>query len=301
MWLRRHNLNLLPILRELLTTRSVSRTAERVGLSQSAVSAALARLRRIFDDELLVMVGRKMELTERGALLIEQTERAHREIEALLAPQRFDPGSQTRRFVVATADYVTLLLAPKLTRLLAGQAPRASVHFTDIPADLRTEIGRGAVDVVIMPADAGRLPPSFDALPLFHDEMVVIASKRHAPFRGTLTRKVFEASQHAMFQMSPKLDIGHAIVGLRELGVRQHNLVLVQQFSALPVIVESTACLAIVQRRLAESYVRSHAIRIHAPPFRLPPLAITAFSERRHAGDPAHAWFRGLLQQASPA
>ncbi|HEY2048870.1 MAG TPA: LysR family transcriptional regulator [Caulobacteraceae bacterium] len=300
MWLRQHNLNLLPILRELLVTRSVSRTAERVGLSQSAVSAALARLREVFDDELLVMVGRRMELTERGELLIEQTERAHREIEALLSPRQFDPGAQTRRFVIATADYVTLLLAPRLAQLMSEQAPHASVHFIDVPGDLRSEIGRGAIDIVVVPESPGAMPQGFDALPLFKDEIVVIASLAHAPFSGELTREVFEASRHATFQMSPKIEANHSAAEIRELGLRQRNLVVVQQFAALPAIVEATSCLALMQRRLAERFAKTHAISIHPPPFPLAPLEISAFSERRLAGDPAHTWFRGLLKEAAP-
>ena len=92
--LRRHNLNLLPILRELLRTRSVSRTAEIVGLSQSAVSAALARLRETYNDDLLVMVGRRLELTEKGAQLIEPTERACLEVEGLLRPSQLRLSSR---------------------------------------------------------------------------------------------------------------------------------------------------------------------------------------------------------------
>ena len=153
MLLRRHNLNLLPILRELLRTRSVSRTAEIVGLSQSAVSAALARLRETYNDDLLVMVGRRLELTEKGAQLIEPTERACLEVEGLLRPSQFDPSTESRRFVVATADYVTFLLGPALTQMFAERAPNASVYFVDVPSDLQAQILRGAIDVVAVPAD----------------------------------------------------------------------------------------------------------------------------------------------------
>ncbi|MFI4975860.1 MAG: LysR family transcriptional regulator [Caulobacterales bacterium] len=301
MLLRRHNLNLLPILRELLRTRSVSRTAERVGLSQSAVSAALARLRETFDDELLIMVGRRLELTARGAMLIDQTERAYVELEALLRPPQFDPLQETRRFVVATADYVSLLMAPRLAGLLAEQAPQASVAFIDVPPGVVSEVVRGRVDIVIIPEGAAvELTDAFDSMSLFHDEMVVIASKRRRPFEGDLTREVYASCQHAMFQLSPRLDPSHGVVGLRELGIDQHNLVTVQQFSALPAIVESTGCLALVQRRLAERYQRNYAIDLFRPPFSLPALNICAFWGRSVERDPAHVWFRSLLLQARP-
>lgn len=300
--LRRHNLNLLPILRELLRTRSVGRTAEIVGLSQSAVSAALARLRETYHDDLLVMVGRRMELTEKGAQLIEQTERACLEVEALLRPPEFDPSAETRRFVVATADYVTFLLAPKLARLMAEEAPEASVHFIDVPTDLPSQLVRGTVDVVAIPDDtATGLRDQTSSALLFNDDMVVIASKRHLPFEGKLTRKIYEGSRHARFVMSPKNSVTHQDVNLRELRIEQHDLVRVQQFLSLPAIVEDSDCLALIQRRLAARFVRSHEIEIFEPPFDIAPLAITAYWGRSVERDPAHAWFRSLLVRAGQA
>ncbi len=301
MLLRRHNLNLLPILRELLRTRSVSRTAERVGLSQSAVSAALARLRETFDDELLVMVGRRMELTARGEGLVEQVERANVELEALLQPPDFDAGAETRRFVVASADYVSLLMAPRLAARLAVQAPKASVQFTDVPDNVVAEASRGRIDAVIIPEGASsRVSDALVETPLWRDEMVVIASKRRRAFQGELTREAYLACQHAMFQISPRYDPLLSVVGLKSLGLAQHNLVLVQQFSALPAIVESSGCLALVQRRLAERLQRNYAIDLFRPPFELPALLICAYWPRAMERDPAHAWFRDLLMQARP-
>jgi len=300
--LRRHNLNLLPILRELLRTRSVGRTAEIVGLSQSAVSAALARLRETYNDDLLVMVGRRLELTEKGAQLIEQTERACLEVESLLRPPEFDPSTETRRFVVATADYVTFLLAPTLARLFAEQAPNASVYFVDVPTDLQSQIVRGTVDVVAIPDDtATGLGRDISSALLFEDDMVVIASRRHRSFTGPLTREIYEASRHARFKMSPKNTATHQDVNFRQIGVQQHDLVMVQQFLSLPGIVEASSALALIQRRLAERFQRSHEIDILEAPFRLSPINLTAYWGRAVERDPAHAWFRGLLLQAGLA
>jgi DNA-binding transcriptional LysR family regulator len=299
--LRRHNLNLLPILRELLRTRSVGRTAEIVGLSQSAVSAALARLRKTYDDDLLVMVGRKLELTEKGAQLIEQTERACLEVEALLRPPAFDPSTESRRFVIATADYVAFLLAPALARLVAQQAPQASIHFIDVPTDLVPQLVRGTIDAVVIPEDTskGVAEQTASAL-LFIDDMVVIASKAHRAFEGPLTRDVYEASRHARFKMSP-LTMSHQDFSLRNAGIWQHDIMVVQQFLTLPGIVEGSGCLALVYRRLAEHFLRSHDIEILPPPFDISPISVTAYWGRSVQRDPAHAWFRTLLMQAGAA
>jgi DNA-binding transcriptional LysR family regulator len=302
MLLRRHNLNLLPVLRELLRTQSVSRTARNVGLTQPAVSAALARLREDFGDPLLVMVGRQLVRTEKGEQLIEPVERACIEMEALLQPAQFVPDRETRRFVVATADYVSYLLAPALTMILGQEAPNASVHFIDYGNNLEERLGRGDIDIVALPDDtAGRLRAKFCSGPLFVDETVIIAAIGNPHLAGGLTQDIFEASPHAMFELSPKGNTSHEARLLARGGIHHKDRILVSQFLALPEIVERTDCLALVQRRLALRYLRSHAIAIHDPPFDVGPLRIDAFWSRSSGRDPAHSWFRQALARAAAA
>jgi len=296
--LRRYNLNLLPILRELLRTRSVARTAEAVGLSHSAVSAALARLREAYNDELLVMVGRRLELTEKGRDLIEQTERACLEIETLVRPSEFDPSRETRRFVLCAADYITLVLAPGLTRLFAERAPQASIHYVEYTADLDARLARGMIDVVAVPdSTAGALATSAQSAPLFSDEIVVIASAKYKTFTGALTMEVYEASRHAMFQLGED-GTSHEALILRRADIQHQDVVLVEHFLALPAIVEASDCVALVQRRLAERFQRSHDIEIHQAPFATASVNINAYWSAAAERDPAHRWFRNLLVEA---
>ncbi len=300
MLLRRHNLNLLPILRELLRTRSVTRTAEAVGLGQSAVSSALARLREEFDDELLTMVGRQLELTEKGRALIEPVERACIEAENLLRPAAFLPAEETRRFVVATADYVSFLIAPKLVRLLSAEAPNASVHFIDLGGELETGLMRGEVDFVVIPEDtADDLVGPYSRMRLFKDQSVVISSVHNTKISQHLTREEYEASAHAMFSLPPRKAASYEAKKLMSSGVLQKDRVLVEQFLTLPAIVEDSECLALVQRRLADRFRRTHAIRIHEAPFPVGELQITAYWPRSFDRDPAHAWFREQMKHAT--
>ncbi|WP_374348665.1 LysR family transcriptional regulator [Phenylobacterium sp.] len=301
MLLRRHNLNLLPIMRELLRTRSVARSAEVLGLSQSAVSAALARLRVTYDDQLLVMIGRRLELTEKGHQLIEQTERACVELETLLRPPEFDPSSETRQFVVAAADYITFLLAPQLSKRLTAQAPQASVHFVDYSSDLLGLLTRGRVDLVAMPeSTSGHLGQGGAAL-LFSDDIVAIASKANKGFTGPLTRTVYEDAPHAMFQVATKGAQSHESLLVRSAGVRQRNVILTDQFLTLPAIVEASDSIALVQRQLAERFQRSNAIEIHEAPFDTAPVRIFAYWGASTERDPAHRWFRELLIEVAQA
>jgi LysR family transcriptional regulator, nod-box dependent transcriptional activator len=300
MLLRRHNLNLLPILRELLRTQSVTRTADAVGLGQSAVSSALARLREEFDDDLLIMVGRKLELTEKALTLVAAVERTCAEAEALLRPTRFCPAEESRRFVIATADYVSYLLAPALVQLLAQEAPSASVHFIDLGSDLEPGLMRGEIDFIVIPEEtADDLVASYSRLMLFRDQTVVISAANNRRISEGLTREVYETSPHAMFSLPPRKEVSFEAKNLEISGIRQKNRVLVEQFLTLPAIVEATDCLSLIQRKLALRFQRSHDIRIHDAPFLIGDLKITAYWPRGFDRDPAHAWFRRKLKDVS--
>src|SRR5690348_15283999 len=121
--LKRSQLDLLPILHELLRTRSVSQTARSLGISQPAVSQALRRLRMAFGDALLVPLGRELQPTERATTLMVPLQAALAELETLLRPQRpFDPAGEELHVVISTADYVALLLAPILAEIAAIEA-----------------------------------------------------------------------------------------------------------------------------------------------------------------------------------
>jgi LysR family transcriptional regulator, nod-box dependent transcriptional activator len=302
MLLRQHNLNFIPILRELLRTQSVGRTADIVGLSPSGVSAALARLRETFEDELLVTVGRTLQLTERGAALIEQTERVCMDLELLLQPANFDPSTSTHTFTVASADYTAFLLAPKVTALLGREAPQACVRFIDIPINYSGELSRGAVDVIVASrATTIQLASWTASATLFEDEMVVIASTRHRSFKGPLTRAIYENCSHVTYQTPAPTRSEHESIVLSQLGIEQRNRVTVQQFLALPAIVQSTECLALLQRRLADAFVKSYDIEILDSPFDIPRLVLTAHWRTATDKDPASRWFRDLLRRSMPS
>jgi LysR family nod box-dependent transcriptional activator len=299
MLLRRHNLNLFPILRELLRTRSVSRTAENIGLGQPAVSSALARLREAFDDDLLVQVGRRMELTERARALIEPVERACAELEAAFDHVTFKPETETRRFVIAAADYITFVLAPALIAVLERTAPGLSVQFVGYPPDTIGLLSRGEADLLLIPRTIeGRLAQQFCSLDLFADEAVVISSRQRRPFPGELTRDIYENAAHAMFCMEPKHRQSHESVQLEREGVRHRDRVLVETFLALPTIVASSRCLALVYRRMAEACARSHDIELHAPPFACDPLKVAMYWTPARERDTAHRWLRSAVISA---
>lgn len=177
MSLRKVNLNLLPILKALLDEESVARAADTVGLSQPAVSAALARLREHFGDPLLVQSGRKMYLTERALNLRQPVSRLYKELESLFAEEIFDPLRSRRQFVIAAPDYIANGLARELASLTVDIAPNVSITFLDVPPRLTDEMGNRHIDLAVC-GDFG-LWPELKKQPVFHDRVVALVAPNH--------------------------------------------------------------------------------------------------------------------------
>src|SRR6185312_2866191 len=165
--LRHAKLDLLPILHELLRTRSVTRTARALGITQPAVSQALQRLRKTFGDDLLVPLGRDLQPTARAEALAGPLGAVLGEVQSLLTPANaFDPRAEPLQVVIATADYVSVLLAPILAQLCAVEAPGVVFDFT--ASGVRTADDLARVDFLLAPRAFGHtLGKRIGALPLW--------------------------------------------------------------------------------------------------------------------------------------
>lgn len=149
--LRGVNLNLLPILRELLRERNVTAAAKRLNLTQSGVSEALGRLRVQFGDELLVKTGRRMVPTALALEIAPRLEDLLATTEDLLRPVRFNPAYSDREIRIATGDTVALALGKGLLQRLAAQAPRTTIQFVSTEAPMRANLEEGKIDFLIIP------------------------------------------------------------------------------------------------------------------------------------------------------
>lgn len=147
--LRSKNLNLLPILLALLEEESVVVAADRVHLSQPAVSGALARLRLEFDDPLLVRVGRGMRRSSRAERLLPLVKQACGELELLFDFGVFNPAQSTERFVIAAPDHLSFLIVRELLPILQAEAPNVKIHFMEPPIDLPRHLAEGSIDLAV--------------------------------------------------------------------------------------------------------------------------------------------------------
>lgn len=301
MLLRSVDLNLIPVLRELLLERNVSKAAAKLSLSQSATSAALARLRAALADPLLVQVGRRMELTDRAKDLIVPVEMASEALEAVWARKSFDPATTRRRFVIATADYVAMILGPRLIAELREKAPGVTVQFMDASPRLLERLRHGEIDFAILPRT---VTETFDleeirSTLLFRDEFVAVAGRNHRFAKAPKSTADYASEPHIAFRIS-----GNPVVSASEREVAGHKAELAttfffQQFSLLPLVALETGTVALVQRRLAEKMMEYLPLKIVPSPVPTTKIELHAmWSPVRHT-DTAHQWFLDVLKSVA--
>ncbi|MFD9903092.1 LysR family transcriptional regulator [Streptomyces sp. NPDC059063] len=296
--LSRLDLNLVVALRALLEERNVTRAGARVGLSQPAMSAALARLRRHFGDELLARTGTTYELTPLGAALRERTATAYDVLERLFTSQAdFDPAVETREFTLLAADYGTAVFGAALARALHEEAPGIRLTFQQAPADIaeRAATALSAVDGLLLPHGIIRGLPAVD---LYQDRWVCLVADDNAEVGDALTLDDLARLPWAVYQRPFDSPVTQQ---LGMLGISPRVEVSVQAFQLLPQLVEGTRRIALIQERLARRAVRAAAVRVLPCPFEAMPVQEALWWHPSHSRDAAHIWLRGRAERVGAA
>jgi LysR family transcriptional regulator, nod-box dependent transcriptional activator len=293
------DLNLLVALDALLAERNVTRAGERVGLTQPTMSNALSRLRHLFNDPLLVKVGRNLELTQRARGLVAPVRSALALIEvAITHPPSFDPKTAERSFTIVTSDYGSLVLLQPVMARLAREAPRVGLQVLNIAPHAVQRLDRGEADFVIQPAELGGSHETRELL--WSDEWVCVVAEDHPEAKRGLDRALFVELPHLGF-MNEEGGRSIADTHLLDTGVLRRIDVTVPSFVTIPLMLAGTRLVAMVLRRLAEHFREHAAIRIFPIPFDLPPLDETLFWSTRHEGDLGHDWLRSVLREEAAA
>lgn len=294
--LRGVNLNLLPILRELLRERNVTAAAKRLNLTQSGVSEALGRLRMQFGDELLVKVGRRMVPTAFALGLAPRLEDILAATEDMFKPKDFDPAGSEREIRIATGDTIALALGKGLVQRLAAASPRTTVQFLSVQTPTRTALDEGKIDFLIIPR--GVIPNTIlnedglEHLPLYREEWVAIARRDHPSLGYGLTLELLNELPSVACRMDDLSYLHGALPGrLRS------DQIQVSQFTLLPILAAETDAVAMVQRHVAEWFAKLLPIQIHELPIPFPKLEICAYWSAFHRNDPMHGWLREQLRQ----
>jgi DNA-binding transcriptional LysR family regulator len=292
------DLGLLRALDALLRERHVTRAARRLGLTQSAMSHSLRRLREVFDDPLFLRAPRGVSPTPRAAQLAEPLERVLAELERLTQrPEAFDPARLERRFGLGTTDYLDVVLLPVLLARLQAAAPRVDLDVRAVPVDLDGALEEGLdLGFGVQPRHGARVMQQR----LFEDRLLCLARRGHPAAARRLTMARFAALSHV--QIAPRGHPGGAVdEALGREGLERRVAVRVGSFLAAPLLVAQSDLVLTAPERLARIWVRMLPLEILEPPMTLPRFAVyQVWHERRHR-DPAHAWLRAAVAAAGQA
>jgi DNA-binding transcriptional LysR family regulator len=296
------DLNLILVLRELLRERNVTRAAERVGVTQPAVSAALSRLRRHFDDELLVRVNRGYVLSPLAKQLQRQVEEICAATERLFSTGTgFDPATTQREFTVMMADYTVDLLGSALSQLFEQAAPYATLRIRQVRESLAQEMPDLArwVDGIVAPERSQGMSP-VRSVELFRDEWVCVTSADNdLTAAGSLTfDELKDASWVVPFYRNQNSPLAPpAIRQLSALGIRPHVAIGVESYLAVPHLIAGTSRVALMQRRLATLFADQLDLRVWPCPGDPEPIVEALWWHEDLDADPGHAWLRDSLTE----
>lgn len=292
------DLNLLVALDALLREESVTRAAHRLSIGQPAMSASLARLRRLFNDPLLVRSGRAMVPTPLARSLAVPVRSLLDGVEELLARRPdFDPATAHRSFAVIATDYVTLVLLRHVIGTLGAEAPGVQVRIRPLNRSYREELEHHEADLLILPreVDAGVLRHPHRTL--FTERFVCVTWSGNREVGGRMTREAFCRLPHLAYAPEPLPSL--AELALSALGVVRDIEVTTQSFVLAPFLVRGTRLVAVVHERVAQALAEAADARIWELPFDLQPVTEVMYWHPRAEDDAGHRWLRDRIAAAA--
>ncbi len=284
------NLNLFVVFEALMSEGHVGRAARRLGLSQPAVSHALAQLRAEVADPLFVRTARGMLPTDRAQAMVGPVREALQGLARAVGPRTFDPKTMEHTFVLAGTDFVEFVLLPKLLAHLEVHAPRVKLQLRAwphhaVPPALET----GAVDVAAGFFDA--CPPLHRQARLFEDQFVCVVRKNHPQVAKRLTLPIYLKLEHIIVTEEPNAR-GVVDQVLQRQG-RQRSIGLrLSHFLMVPPVVAQSNLAAALSRRVAEPMARTFGLRLFPMPLDVPRGTVSLAWHQRSDVSPPHVWFR---------
>jgi len=292
--LKAMDLNLLVLLDAMLEHRGVTRAAAAVGLSQPAMSAALTRLRRIFNDPLFVRSGSEMQPTSRALELALPVRQVMDTVRGeILQRSRFEPHAAERRFVLLTPDLGEIQFVPALLRQLAQVAPGARLAtLARAPQAAAEALASGAADLAL-----GYFPDlhkvGFMQQKLFDNGVVCLVRRGHPCTASRLTLPAYLAASHAVVKPDGREHVFDQY--LQRKRIERHVVVELSHFFSLLPVIESSDLIATVPRDMAEVCLRYGEVCIVDAPLRAPAIPIHQTWHERVHRDPANVWLRGII------
>jgi DNA-binding transcriptional LysR family regulator len=291
------DLNLLVVLDALLREQNVTRAAARLHMSQPATSAALARLRKVLDDPLLVKRGRYMQLTPRAETLVGPVREVLAVIEQrIVARPGFDPARDQRVFSLVASDYAGMVLFRPLLERVGGLAPNLRLELGGLSPGTLSSVARDEMDLVVLP-DALAQPElvgDCSSAPVISDRYVGAVWSRHPLAGKPLTPEALARYPYLAF-VGPGGGASLMDEDLEEAGIVCRVEATTVNFIAMPFLLAGTELITIIPERLGQQVGAAADIALLEPQFRLRPISESAYWHSRRDADPGHRWLRAQL------
>jgi len=306
--LSRIDMNLLVYLDVLLKERSVTRAANKIGISQPAMSNGLRRLRDLFGDPLLVRTSDGMTPTERAQELEPLIRVALQGIEQAVRPRSsFNAFESTRIFRIMASDYTESTLIPKLLRRLREEAPEVTLDIMT-PSDVSfSDVEQGKVDMVIN--RFATIPQSFHQTTIWSDEFCCMLSVDN-PVIENFCLKTYLESRHVWvsktgFGVGVGIDpqdvqrLGFVDEVLSQLGEKRKISIFTRHYQAAMLLAEQSDLIVTIPARTTHLQSDNPRLLVKAPPFEIPRLLLKMVWSPLLHHDPAHRWMRRLISDVA--
>ncbi len=300
MQFHRFDLNLLIALDTLLREKNITRAAEKVFVSQPAMSAALHRLRDYFGDPLLVRVGREMELSPRGQSLVDPVREALLLIQATLGTQpNFTAATTQREFTLILSEEAVPGLLPSILERVSSEAPGIRINFELVSQSALSRLEYGDADLCLC-LDSLRLfevrvyPETLRSVRLRPVRWICAVDSDHPTLGDTISAEQYFSLPHVFGRPSGYTASAEELVRrLLDIELRVH--IAVPSLLHLPLVLRGTRLVATLPERVAQMFEANLPIKTFPLPFEPPPMHEILLWHKRNEADPAHAWLRNLL------
>ncbi len=294
--LRTFDLNLLVAFDVLMRELNVTRAAEQMFVTQSAMSHILHRLRQQLDDPLLVKTPTGMKPTQRALALIEPVRVLLADMEQLVQPPiEFEASTSQRHFALAATDYIEFLLMPQLSELIEQTAPGIDIHVKRTEASFPvTQLENGSLDVVLGFISILNPPAHLSCQTLFGDQMVCVVRKNHPIIQREPSLEEYIAVPHMLISWKGT-PAGIIDQYLAEMGQERRIKLIVPNFLSAPLIVAQTDMILSLPYKLAKRFTKFVPLEIYPVPIELPTYDLVMIWHPLRDKDPAHSWLRDKI------
>jgi DNA-binding transcriptional LysR family regulator len=290
----RYDLNLLPVFITLMEERSVTRAADRLGITQPALSNALARLREMMQDQLFIRERYGIQPTPMALELAPVIAAALARIDdAILGQQDFDPRQAERLMTIAPNSYVEFVLVPAIVARLREVAPGIRLRLTPFGTDLgETGVMSGTTAMVF-----GRIidPPNNLVVQHLMDEgLACVVRADHPEIGGSISLEQYEHMRHVNVLPPGRLRVG-LFTALEQQGIKREVAVSVTHFLAVPEMIAVTDYCATLPNRICQRLAADPRLKVLPTPVDLGTFPVEMAWHVRYRNDPAHRWLRTLI------